>query len=78
MSEEIVIKSDIGGTVWKISAVQGQIVAQEETLLVVECMKLEVPVIAPTDGVVLEILVAEGQTVEEDQPIIRLTALKHA
>ncbi len=47
MSEEIVIKSDIGGTVWKISAVQGQIVAQEETLLVVECMKLEVPVTPP-------------------------------
>jgi len=62
----------ITGTVWKIVVEQGQSVAEEAQLLILESMKMEMPIFAPEAGVVEEIVVEEGQAVEEGDVLIRL------
>jgi len=60
------VKSDIAGTVWKIEVAVGAEVAAEDVLMILESMKMEVPVYAPVAGRVRSIAVAEGAAVEED------------
>ena len=62
---DIRVTSDINGRVWKIEAAVGDIVAEGDTLIILESMKTELPVDAPASGRVKEILVAEEETVEE-------------
>jgi biotin carboxyl carrier protein len=66
------VLSDITGTVWKVEAVVGQAVAAGDTLLVVESMKMEIPVTAPVAGVVAAVLVAEGEAVEDGMTVVML------
>lgn len=61
--------SDVTGTVWKIEAPVGTAVAEGDTIVIVESMKMEIPVCAPCAGVVREIHVAEGDAVAEDQSV---------
>jgi biotin carboxyl carrier protein len=61
--------SEVTGTVWKIEAPVGTRVAEGDTIVIVESMKMEIPVTAPRAGVVLEIHVAEGEVVAEDQSV---------
>jgi len=49
--------------VWKIAVEAGQMVAEGDTLIVVESMKMEIPVTAPVAGVVTELRCAEGRAV---------------
>lgn len=71
---ELSVNSEASGSVWKIEVVIGQQVAEGDTLLVIESMKMELPLAAPSAGTVAQILVAEGEMVEEDQPLLLLTA----
>lgn len=66
------IRAEIGASVWKIMAPAGQVVAEEDTLLILESMKMEIPVTAPHAGKVEEVLVEEGQAVEEGDALLRL------
>lgn len=66
--------SEMTGSVWKILVSVGQHVAEGETVILIEAMKMEIPVIAPEAGTVAEILVAEGAMVEDGQVVIRLSA----
>ena len=66
------VKAHITGTVWKIEVKVGEEVEEEDTLVILESMKMEMPVEAPVDGTVTEIFVEEGQTVEEGQPLLAL------
>jgi acetyl-CoA carboxylase biotin carboxyl carrier protein len=66
------IHADITGTVWKVEVTLGQQVAEGDTLLIVESMKMEIPVSAPVAGVVKEIFVAEGEMVEDGMVVIQL------
>jgi acetyl-CoA carboxylase biotin carboxyl carrier protein len=65
----IEIKSEITGTVWQVKAKPGDKVESGDTLIVIESMKMEIPVITEDSGTVKEILVkvkapvAEGQVV---------------
>jgi acetyl-CoA carboxylase biotin carboxyl carrier protein len=68
----MIVKSEIAGSVWKIETKVGQTVAEGEVLMILESMKMEIPVEAPAGGVVAEILVAEGQAITEDQPLAAL------
>jgi acetyl-CoA carboxylase biotin carboxyl carrier protein len=57
--------SDIAGKVWKIEAAAGTRVAQDDTVLILESMKMEIPVTAPRAGTVTEIYFREGEVVGE-------------
>ena len=63
------IRSDVAGRVWKVLAKAGDRVAAEDTLVILESMKMEIPVVAPCAGTVTSILVREGEEVAEDQEI---------
>lgn len=68
------VKTEITGTVWKILAVVGSTVGEEDPILILESMKMEIPVAAPERGKVLEILAAEGDTVTEGSVVARIEA----
>lgn len=55
------------GSVWKIAVEAGQSVKAGDTLVVVESMKMEIPVAAPCDGVVADVKCAEGRAVSLGQ-----------
>jgi len=59
------IKAHITGVVFQIVAKAGDRVAEGDAVIVLESMKMEIPVEAPRDGAVKEIRVREGQTVQE-------------
>ncbi len=63
------VKSEISGRVWKLEAQVGDRVAADDTILVLESMKMEIPVSAPVAGRILEIRVAETDLVEEGQVV---------
>src|SRR5207245_772833 len=66
MPEEI--KAHITGVVFQITTKPGDRVAAGDAVIVLESMKMEIPVEAPRAGAVKEIKVQEGQTVQEDNP----------
>jgi len=59
------VEAQIAGNVWKIEAEIGAQVDLEDTLLIIESMKMEIPVEAPCAGRVAEIRVREGESIEE-------------
>ncbi len=65
----IEIESDVTGTVWKIEVEEGASVTEGQTLIILESMKMEIPVEAPSDGTVASILVEPEDQVEEDQVV---------
>ena len=67
------VRSEVTGSVWKVEVAVGQRVAEGDTLLIVESMEMEIPVSATADGVVLELLVAEGEAVVDDQVLAVLS-----
>jgi biotin carboxyl carrier protein len=62
---ELRVKSEIAGSVWKVEVAVGDRVAEEDALIILESMKMEIPLLAPRAGTVLEILVAEGEAIAE-------------
>ncbi|GGM04925.1 hypothetical protein GCM10011534_28390 [Pseudooceanicola nanhaiensis] len=60
------IRTDVTGRVWKILRTPGEAVAEGETILIVEAMKMEIPVAAEAAGRLLRLLVAEEDEVAED------------
>ena len=67
------VKTDITGNVWKIVAKIGDRIAEDQPILILESMKMEIPVSAPEDGTLAEILTEEGATVSEGMVLARLT-----
>jgi acetyl-CoA carboxylase biotin carboxyl carrier protein len=63
------VRAEITGTVWKIVSQPGQQLAEEDTILIMESMKMEIPVIAPVKGTLASLLVKEGQEVSEGQDV---------
>ena len=59
------VEAEITGNVWKIEKAVGDRVEEEDVLLILESMKMEIPVEAPCAGRVSEIRVQEGDSVEE-------------
>ncbi len=66
------VRCEVAGKVVRVEARAGTRVAADDTLLLVECMKMEIPVPAPAAGLLEEILVAEGDAVEEGQHVATL------
>jgi acetyl-CoA carboxylase biotin carboxyl carrier protein len=66
---EVKVKATIGGSIWQIVAAAGDEVAKDDTILVMESMKMEIPVAAPRAGRVKAFLVEPGQMVAEDDVV---------
>ena len=63
------VTAELTGNLWKLVAREGQNVQADETLMILESMKMEIPVSAPRAGRVTRIHVKEGETVQEGQPL---------
>ncbi len=59
------IEAQIAGNVWKVERQIGDEVEEEDVIMIIESMKMEIPVEAPCDGRISEIRVAEGDSIEE-------------
>ncbi len=68
----IAIKSDITGTVWKVLVKPGESVEEDAELIILESMKMEIPVTATEAAVVYEICVTEGQSISEGDIVVKL------
>lgn len=68
------IKTEITGNVWKIVAEVGQAIEEDDPILILESMKMEIPVAAPEGGKLVAILAAEGDTVTEGTVVARIEA----
>jgi len=69
---EVKVTSDCFGFVYKVEVEKGQVVAKDDTLIIMEAMKMEIPLASPCAGVVKEILVREGDSLKEEQVILVL------
>lgn len=59
------VESEITGSVWKVEKRVGEPLAAAEVILVIESMKMEIPVEAPCAGTLAELRVSEGDEVRE-------------
>ena len=66
------IEAHITGTVWKIEVEVGDTVEEGDAVVILESMKMEMPVEAEDPGVVAEILCTEGQSVSEGDTLVVL------
>jgi acetyl-CoA carboxylase biotin carboxyl carrier protein len=67
------VEAHITGTVWKIEVGVGDAVEEGDTVVILESMKMEMPVEAEDEGTVTAILVQEGQAVSEGDPLVELS-----
>lgn len=66
------VEATVTGSVWKIECAVGDVVEEGDVLLILESMKMEIPVEAELDGRVSQLLCAEGDAVAEGQPLLVL------
>ena len=66
------VEAPVTGSVWKVECAVGDVVEEGEVLLILESMKMEIPVEADVAGRVNELLCAEGDTVADGQPLLVL------
>lgn len=66
---EVSVKSAISGSVWQVVANIGDLVEEDDLIMIMESMKMEIPVTAPRKGTVKSILVEPGQVVAEDDVV---------
>jgi len=64
--------AEIVGNVWKITARVGDQVAKGDTVAVLESMKMEIPVVAPSGGHVSRIVADLNQIVQEGDPVVEI------
>lgn len=67
------VTAHITGTVWKIEVKEGETVSEGQTCVILESMKMEMPVEAPAGGTVEKIACAEGQAVSEGDVLLTLS-----
>ncbi|MFO1267110.1 MAG: biotin/lipoyl-binding carrier protein [Rubrivivax sp.] len=63
------LNSEVTGSVWQITAQPGQRLVPGDTVMVLESMKMEIPVLCEDGGTLVELLVAEGESVAEGQAV---------
>lgn len=71
MAEEV--RAEMVANVWKIVVAEGDAVSDGDTLVILESMKMEIPVVAEVDGTVTKLAVAEGQVVQEGDLIAEIS-----
>ena len=63
------VRAELTATVWKVVVEKGATVAEGDELVILESMKMEIPVESPQTGTVIELLVQPEDAVEEDQVV---------
>lgn len=66
------IRSELVGSVWKVLVQVGDAVSAEQEIMILESMKMEIPVIAQAPGTVRSIEVAEGQAVNSGELLVQI------
>jgi acetyl-CoA carboxylase biotin carboxyl carrier protein len=72
MMSEISINADMAATVWKIHKSNGDAVSSGDVIMILESMKMEIPIEADGSGVIANIAVEEGDPVEEGQLLVQI------
>jgi acetyl-CoA carboxylase biotin carboxyl carrier protein len=67
------VRAELVGTVWKVLVKPGDAVEADQELIILESMKMEIPVVAPRAGTVGEVRVKETDVVAENQVLVVLT-----
>lgn len=65
----IEVTAEVTGNVWKIEAAVGDTVEADDVIMILESMKMEIPVETPVAGMLAEIMVKEEDPVDEDQVV---------
>ena len=68
------LRSEVPGTVWEIDAEVGAEVVAGAAIVIVESMKMEIPIITEKPGIVQQVLVATGDIVDENQVVAAIEA----
>lgn len=63
------VKAELVGNLWTIVTQVGQQVEEDDTLMILESMKMEIPITSPITGTITQILVKEGEVVQEGQTV---------
>ncbi len=66
------VKSEVAGSVWSIVVAEGAAVKRDDVIIILESMKMEIPIVAPQDGTLSKLHVEEGEMVSEGQLIATL------
>ena len=66
---KIEVTSEVTGNVWKVQARVGDVLAEEDVIMILESMKMEIPIEAPVAGKLVGLSVAEEDGVDEDQVV---------
>lgn len=69
MAKAVEVLSDVSGSIWKVVAQPGQQVAEGDVLVVIESMKMEIPVESPCSGVLRSLCCQESQPIREGDTI---------
>jgi len=67
-----IVKANMAGTVWKIVVSEGEQVEAGQDVVILESMKMEIPIVAETSGTVKKIFVQEGDFINLDDDIIEI------
>ncbi len=67
------VEAQIAGNLWKIEMAVGDTVEIDDVIMIIESMKMEIPVEAPCQGRISEIRVAEGDSIEEGMILAMIT-----
>jgi acetyl-CoA carboxylase biotin carboxyl carrier protein len=65
----IEVLAEVTGKVWKIQIMEGVPVKEDDSIMIIESMKMEIPVFSTDEGQLIEILVNEGDSVEDGQVV---------
>ena len=63
------VTAGTAGKVWKITAKEGDTLKRGDTILILEAMKMEIPIVASVDGTLVSLCVSEGDSVEAGQTV---------
>ena len=66
------VRAEMVANVWKVVVTEGDTVEEGDTIVILESMKMEIPVVSEAAGTVVELAVAEGDVVQEGDLIARV------
>jgi acetyl-CoA carboxylase biotin carboxyl carrier protein len=67
-----IVKASMAGTVWKILVTEGEQVAAGQDVVILESMKMEIPIAAEESGTVKRIITAEGEFINVDDDLVEI------